>query len=326
MKSDRPLLILIFAILCVLFFRFCACNVEETEHAVIYSFGRPIKVILHQSDNAANFDDAVAGGVEVLTGAGFLFKAPWQSVYRVDSRLLCCDPPRCRIALPGGTQKELNYSCLWRVADPLLFLTRVSNETNGSLAVEKIASSQLSAAFQARASEPEPAVIAGAKSAAASKLRADGIELVDVHVQWFDLAAGGRQAADARLVESYKAKAAATAQEAARNAESIRAEADAAAGQKLALARREAENVRATSESESLRIINDGFTSSPGDGPRDARPGARVRGASADPEFFRFLQSVSALEKLPLDRSTIILRKNLLDSVIEKMPGTTEED
>ena len=326
MKSERPILLLIFAILCLLFFKFCACNIEETEHAVIYSFGQPIKIIIHRSQNAADFDHAVAEGVQVITGSGFLFKAPWHSVHRVDARVLYAAPSPTTIMLPSGESRELAYCCLWRVADPLNFLMRISNEANGTLEVQNAVEAHLVAALQSGDLASESQALDGVRSAAARTLREHGIELCDMHVKGLHLTPAGRIAAVARLTETCKSEVQSLTQDADREAEGIRAEADTAAELAVAAAQREAQGIRARSESESLRIISEGFTYSSKDPVPQEKVGASVRGAQADPEFFRFLQSLSAFEQAPPERTAIILKKDLLESVLRDLPDPAGKD
>jgi len=321
MKSDRPIVLLIAAIICVLFFKFCACNVEETEHAVICSFGRPVKVIVHQAQNAKDFDTDVAGGVPVQTGAGFTFKAPWHSVHRLDSRIQQANP-RLPIVTRKGEMLDLHFSCIWQIVDPLQFMMRMSNETNGRLAVERIAGSHLVAALQSESAEDGGDPIEAARTAAARELRAEGISLPGLHVTSLNLTEGGRAGALGRLAERFHAAAQAALQEAQHAADGIRREADTAAELAVAAAQRDAVSIRAHSEADAIRIAQQGYTYSSRDPvPRD-KIGMQVRGAQANPEFFRFLQSIWAIEQAPAD-CTAILRNDIIQSIIRDLPGST---
>jgi len=315
MRSDRPILVLIFAILCVLFFKFCACNVEETEHAVICSFGRPVKVIVHQAENAKDFDTNVADGVAVLTGAGFTFKAPWHSVHRLDSRLQQANR-HVPIVTTQGELLDLHYCCIWRISDPLQFMMRTSNETNGELAVERIVGSRLVAALQSAPGEGGPDPAESARAAAAAELRNEGIELAAVYITSMNLSERGRSGALARLADRFQLAAQATLREAEHSAAMIRREADTATELAVASAQRDAENVRGQAEAEAIRIVEQGFTYSSRDSVPPEKVGTQVRGARADPQFFRFLQSLWAIEQAPADRTTIILKKDVLRSII----------
>jgi len=319
MRSDRPLLFLITAILCVLFFKFCACNIEETEHAVIFSFGRPLKVILHHKEKASNFDQSVASGLTIITGAGFLFKAPWHSVHRVESRILCTDPPPFRV-LMGGEMRDLDYFCLWRITAPQIFLGRISSEANGNLLIEEVVGSKLLTELQSKSFTTESDAIARARAAAQIELHAEGIELVGLHVKEFCAASDSRRQAVARLVQNYQADADAVLHDAQQQAQLVCAEADATAEAVLAAARREAEAIRADADALALQIRSDGFEYTAADRIPPQKLGTKVRGSKADQDFFSFLQSLAALEKIPLDKSQIILKKNLLETVIENLP------
>jgi len=320
-RSDRPILILIFAIICVLFFKFCACNVEETEHAVICSFGRPVKVIVHQAANAKDFDADVAGGVAVLTGAGFTFKAPWHSVHRLDSRLQQANP-HVPIVTGQGEMLDLHFCCIWQIIDPLQFMMRMSNETNGQLAVERIVGSHLVAALQSKPAEDGKNPVEAAKAEAADELRAEGIGLPGVHITAMNLTGRGRAGSLARLADRFQMAAQATLQEAQYTADGIRREADAAAELDIAAAQRDAATVRTQSEADAIRIAEQGYTYSSRDAVTQEKLGTQVRGAQADPGFFRFLQSIWAIEQAPAGRTAIVLRKDIFQSIIHDLPDS----
>jgi len=306
MRSDRPLLFLIVAILCVLFFKFCACNLEETEHAVIYSFGQPLRVILHDESAPA-------------TGAGFVFKAPWHSVHRVESRIICAEPTPCRILTPSGEVRDLSYFCLWRINGPEAFLGRISSEANGNLLIEEVVGSKLSAEFQSKMTRPDAAAVERAHAAAAKELRAEGIDLLAVHVKELRPTAETASQVAARLVENYRNTAQALIDDAEQSAQAARAEADSAAGVALAAAEREAEATKTDMDAKVLQIRSHGFEYDSDDAIPAEKRGTKVLGSEADPEFFSFLQSLSALEKLPLDRSELVLKRDVLDSLIRDL-------
>ena len=93
--------------LAILVFLGCCClvAVDETEYAVVTSFGKIVAV----------------HGVEPGT-AGLHYKSPWQSVLRVDHRLRAFDPPPREVITGDKRNLEVASYLIYRVADPVQFV------------------------------------------------------------------------------------------------------------------------------------------------------------------------------------------------------------
>src|SRR3954466_13433868 len=79
--------------------------VDETEYAVVTSFGRVVAVY----------------GLEPST-SGLHWKRPWQSVVRVDRRVRGFDPPAREVITGDKRNLEIASFVVYRVADPIRFL------------------------------------------------------------------------------------------------------------------------------------------------------------------------------------------------------------
>src|SRR4051794_9520314 len=79
--------------------------VDETEYAVVTSFGR-----------------VVAGQGLAPDTAGLHIKAPWQSVVRVDRRIRAFDPPAREVITGDKRNLEVASYVVYRVTDPIRFL------------------------------------------------------------------------------------------------------------------------------------------------------------------------------------------------------------
>ena len=80
----------------------CLVAVDETEYAVVTSFGRIVAV------------HGVVPGT-----AGLHYKGPWQSVLRVDHRLRAFDPPPREVITGDKRNLEVASYLIYRVADPV---------------------------------------------------------------------------------------------------------------------------------------------------------------------------------------------------------------
>ncbi len=83
----------------------CLLAVDETEYAVVTSFGRVVAV----------------HGMTPGT-AGLHFKLPWESVLRVDQRLRAFDPPPREVITGDKRNLEVAAYLIYRVADPVQFV------------------------------------------------------------------------------------------------------------------------------------------------------------------------------------------------------------
>src|SRR3954470_10722471 len=79
--------------------------VDETEYAVVTSFGQVVAV----------------HGLEPGS-AGLHFKGPWQSVVRVDRRIRGVDPPAREVITGDKRNLKVASYVVYRVADPIRFL------------------------------------------------------------------------------------------------------------------------------------------------------------------------------------------------------------
>ena len=111
----------------------CSFTVDQSEQAVVTSFGNPTRVILNPTSNDKdNKKDIVLEtnykkeGISVSHGAGLHFKAPWQSVKKIDRRF-----EMWNTGSPEEiTTKDKNYifvdiAAPWRAEDPLTFIRKI---------------------------------------------------------------------------------------------------------------------------------------------------------------------------------------------------------
>lgn len=96
-------------------------TVDESQQAIIVQFGDPVG--------------------DVVTEPGLKTKLPWQDVRYFDKRLLVWDGDVTQIPTLGREFILVDTTARWRIADPLLFLTSVRDETGARTRLDDIVDS-----------------------------------------------------------------------------------------------------------------------------------------------------------------------------------------
>ncbi len=284
MKTRRAIVWLIgLAALAILVFLSCCClvAVDETEYAVVTSFGRIVAVL----------------GLEPGT-AGLHFKLPWESVLRVDRRLRAFDPPPREVITGDKRNLEVASYLIYRVADPVQFV-----RGSGSLdQAEARLSERVAAALSDAIGRRDLAMLATAdpawgsledltgetlRAVAPSALSELGIEVVDLGLRRFnhplevrpavfELIRSERRQVAARLRAEGEAQYTTITSQADRTRDTILAQADA-----------EAERIRGQAQAESTRILNE----------------AHAR----DPRFYELLRTLESYGSILDSKATVVL-------------------
>jgi membrane protease subunit HflC len=255
--------------------------VDETEYAVVTSFGRVVAV----------------HGLEPGT-SGLHYKGPWQSVVRVDRRIRAFDPPPREVITGDKKNLEIASFVVYRVADPIRFL-----RGSGSLdQAEARLNERVSAALSDAIGRRDLATLATtdrakwglddltreAADAVAPAARGElGIEVLDLGLRRFnhplevrpavfDLIRSERRQVAARLRAEGEAQYTATTSQADRTRDAILAQADA-----------EAERIDGQAQAESTRILNEAH--------------------GRDPKFYELLRTLESYASILDARTTIVL-------------------
>jgi membrane protease subunit HflC len=263
-----------FALLAV---RLCFFAVGSAEYALVIEFGRPVKVV---------------------RTAGLHFKLPYRSVRIFDRRLFVYTPPASEFLTREKTQVVAAGAILWRIAEPTRFFETVFDRQGAESRLGDILSAALGAAIArspfttfvslAPAAHGADAVLAEVTRRCRDiALRDYGIAVLDVQLESFDFPKENRPRVYARMTS-----------ERGQISMRYRAEGD-EAGLK----------VRAVAEEKRARIIAQATEKAQrrrGEGEREA---ARIyAGAiSADPGFYRFLQTMEAAHAIVRKGTTMVL-------------------
>ena len=284
MKTRRAVVWVIgLAALAILVFLGCCClvAVDETEYAVVTSFGRIVAV------------HGVVPGT-----AGLHYKRPWESVLRVDHRLRAFDPPPREVITGDKRNLEVASYLIYRVADPVQFV-----RGSGSLEqAEARLSERVAAALSDAIGRRDLAVLAttdpargsledltgeALRAVAPSALSELGIEVVDLGLRRFNHPLEVRPAVFELIRSERRQVAARLRAEGEAQYTTITSQADRTRDTLLAQADAEAERIRGQAQAESTRILNE----------------AHAR----DPRFYELLRTLESYGSILDSRATVVL-------------------
>ncbi|MDP1695386.1 MAG: protease modulator HflC [archaeon] len=110
-------------------------TVNQTEHAIVKTFGAPRKAILNFSEEdkkrvSTLREEYDKEGLSVSEGAGLYFKLPWpiQTVTKIDRRYLPWNGYPEQIATSEKTYIWADIAAPWKVIDPLKYINELGTE------------------------------------------------------------------------------------------------------------------------------------------------------------------------------------------------------
>jgi membrane protease subunit HflC len=268
--------------------------VDETEHAIVTQFGKPVAV----------YSDA---------GLRRKAPAPVQRITRFDKRLLLTETRETELLTKDKKNIIVTTYVSWRIEDPLIYLTAVRTREFAEARLSALIQSELGsslgevdfkdlvsdAAERAGLAGLEHKVMAAGKPIASSEY---GIAMQDFGItrlmfpnQNLQSVFARMRAERARIARGYRSEGRAEAQK-------IRAEADRERAEALATAEADATRTRASGEAEAARIYADAY-----------------RGHE---EFFRFIRTLETYEKVLGEKTTLVLPSDspFLELLTQKAP------
>jgi membrane protease subunit HflC len=224
---------------------------------------------------------------------GVYTKLPfYQSATHFDKRILVSDPSPGEYLTLDQKRLVADPVTRWRIVDPLAFYTSVREEGGARARLDDIVFSEMRAElanfeFHKVISTERESIMGRVSQRAAERAKAFGIEVVDVRLKRADLPEQVQASVFARMQAERSRIAARYRSEGAESAARIRADADRDRTVILARAYEESQGLRGTGEAEATSIYAESF----GD----------------DPEFYAFLRSLEAYERLLGPDSTLVL-------------------
>jgi len=251
--------------------------VDTTEYAVVTRFGRPVRT---------------------YTTPGLRFRVPLiDQVVRLDARLLMTEPPAAEYLTLDKKNVVARTFLTWRVDDPVRFLQTVQLRDAAEARLAAVISSEIGAAFGSVSfdalvsTDPKrmrlgPIVDEVEQRVRDTAARAYGVNLVSLRVERLAFPQQNEASVFQRMRAERQRIAKQFRSEGEEQSLRIRAEADRERARLLAEAERKASEIRGQAEAEAARIYAEAL--------------------AADPDFYRFLRTLEAYEKI-IDKDTTVI-------------------
>lgn len=266
-------LVLAFVIVNLVFFQ-----VDTTEYAIVTQFGQPVRAITEP-------------------GLSTKLPDPVQSVIRLDKRVQIYNLPQTEFLTQDKKNILVEAYATWQVNDPLQFFKSVRDTTGANTRLADILASELGVALgqyelttlvTTDANTMQlPTMVAEVTQRVDQRTTPYGFRVADVRLKLLNFPEANRQSVFQRMRAERSRIARQLRSEGTEEATKIRAAADAERTTIRSEAQREAERLRGEGEAEAIRIYAKAF--------------------GQDPEFYRFLRSLQAYDKVFTNGTTLIL-------------------
>ena len=207
--------------------------VPETSQGVVAQFGKPVRIV-----NRYKPGDQFGG-----VGAGLAFRVPFlESIVWIDKRVRDLDMDKQQVLSTDQRRLEVDAFARYRVVDPLRMYLAARSVERVELAMKPILGSQLrnelgKRPFAALLSPEREGAMENIRSGLNRVARQYGVEIVDVRIKKADLPSGTPlDSAYDRMRTAREQEARSIVATGQKNAQIIRAEADAEAAQIYAAA------------------------------------------------------------------------------------------
>lgn len=205
--------------------------VQETRQGVVIRFGKPVRIV-NPYDPGAKFGD---------DGAGLNVRIPFaENIVWMDKRVRDVDMQRQQVLSTDQRRLEVDAFARYRIVDPLRAYIAARNEENVEAALRPILGSQLRNELGKR---PFASLLSPEREGAMENIRDGlnkvaaqyGVEIVDVRIKKADLPDGAPlQSAFERMRTARRQEAQSIRAEGTKQAQIIRADADADAAKTYA--------------------------------------------------------------------------------------------
>jgi modulator of FtsH protease HflC len=277
-RKNRSIVVAVLGALALALGAAAAFVVDTTQYAVVTRFGRPVRT---------------------YTTPGLRFCVPLiDQIVRLDARLLMTEPPIAEYLTLDKKNVVARVFLTWRVDDPLRYLQTVLLREAAEARLAALSSSEIGAAFGSVPFEalvstsPEKTHLASIVDKIEERVRdtaarAYGIRLVSLRLERLAFPQQNEESVFQRMRAERQRIAKQFRSEGEEASLKIRAEADRERARILAEADRKAAEVRGQAEADAARIYSDAL--------------------AVDPEFYRFVRTLEAYDKIVDKNTTIVL-------------------
>ena len=294
----RTLTVLLVLIALGLVVRSMMFTVDETQYAIVTTFGKPKTPI---------------------TKPGLYWKLPTpaQTVLYFDNRMQIFDPqPTENFTLDRKNLVVDSYAC-WRITDAERFLKQVATMTGAENSLGMLLASELgtelgkhelSALVSVEADEVMLDEIMAAVTERCGVVTEDyGIEVEDIRIKRINLPYENKQSVYERMRAEREEKAKTYRAEGEEQATTIRAKTELEKRQILSTAYKEAQKIKGEGDAEAIRIYADAY--------------------GQDPQFYKFMRTLASYKKILDGQTTVVLSSDteLLKLLTDFEPFTTQD-
>ena len=274
--NNKIIFPIIAIIIAIIFLTNMLFVVEQTEQAVIFQFGQPVKVVKEPGLNV---------------------KMPFiQNVLHFDSRLQEINTEDKEVIAYDQKRLIINAFVKYKIVDPVLYYTTVRDENGFNNKFSTILDSSLrqvigEVPLNSLLSEKRSDVMEKIQDVVAEKAKDFGVEVIDVRITRSDLPEANSVAIYKRMQTDREREAKEIRAEGDETAQKIRANADKEKTFLIADAKKKAEAIMGEGEAEANKIY--------------------AKAYSKDPAFFEFYRTMNAYKKsLNNNNTKIILSPN----------------
>lgn len=199
--------------------------VPEDEQAVVIRAGKPNRV----------YNEYVAGAPYGATGAGVHFRVPlYETVQRIDKRLLSVDMQSQQVLSTDQQRLNVDAFARYRIVDPVRMVEAAGTTDRVTQQLEPILSSVVrqelgKRTFQSLLTAERGQAMSNIRDLLDQEAREYGAQVVDVRIKRADLPDGAMNSAFARMEASREEEAKTINAQGRRDAQIIRADAEAQA-------------------------------------------------------------------------------------------------
>lgn len=227
----RPVLAIMLALFVLVTILSSVTMLKETQQAIVVRFGKPDRILNRYRPNAPIGSP----------GAGLAFTIPFaESLVRIDKRVRDVDMERQQVLSTDQLRLQVDAFARYRVVDPLRMYIRARSEDRVSDALRPILGSELrnelgKRPFAALLSPERQGVMENIRRGLDRVARQYGVQIIDVRIKKADLPDGTPlESAYERMRTAREQEARSIRAEGSKQAQIIRAEADAEAARTYA--------------------------------------------------------------------------------------------
>jgi modulator of FtsH protease HflC len=247
-------------------------TVDQTERAIVVQLGRPVRLV----------DDP-----------GLHFKLPLvQEVIFFEKRILTYDAAPAEVLTEDKKNLVVDNYVKWRIINPLRFYQTVRNVSGAQTRLDDIVYSEIRVQLGVHSlseilSETRGKIMRNVSEKSDKVAEAYGIQVVDVRIKRADLPAQNEQAVFGRMNAERERQAKRYRSEGQEEAQKVRSTADKERAIILALAYRQAQEIKGKGDAQSIRTYAQAF--------------------QQNPEFYEFMRTLDAYKKALRTETTFVL-------------------